>query len=216
MKTETLFDDDEVTVTATMSRRLLDVVADVVRIGEEIGFPSDLKVDPETGEVLEDLSAPDPLTSSALVIADYLGPRLTGSQARLDALIAERKAWEKRIGEMFDARIKREQSYQAWLKSGFRNTLLAYYEANIKPSGPRTLTLGMIKLAKRRTQERVIALDTEAAIAWAKEACPAAVKTTETFLISKADEGAIRAGIVSGVLGSVFAEVPASDTFEVK
>lgn len=196
----------------------MDITTDTstIIVGEETGFLSELRIDPLTGEVLEDLDAPSPHTASALALADYIGPRKTAAEARLAAKVAERDAWISKINEIYGPQIKREESYIAWLKTSCAETFRQYAAANLSGK-TRSMTLGLLKLAFRSKPLMIKVADPAAALAWAKANCPDAVKTTESFLISKVPYSLLEYGIgeTEGFETAFYVE-PASETFEVK
>jgi hypothetical protein len=181
-------------------------------VGEDTGFPSELRINPETGEVLEDLGAPSPDTASALALADYIGPRKTAAEARLAAKVAERDAWIAKIDDIYGPQIKREQGYIAWLKTSSLETFRQYAAANLSGK-TRSMTVGLLKLAFRSSARKIKVNDPAAALQWAIVNCPDAVKTTETVLISKIPAELLESGLVCS---EAFYEEPASETFEVK
>lgn len=210
---DNLFDTDEVKGAPAPGSSPIRL-AEVLTVGTDTGFASDLKIDPETGEVLEDLSAPKFGEIQALEIASYIGPRITGAQARLDAYKAEREAWEKKIGEIYGPKIRREESYLAYLKGIGNLWLKDFAKASLSSGKTRTLTLGLIKLSFRTIPRRVKVTDDPAAVAWAEEHYPGAVKTVKSVLISQIpphlqDEAATTEG-------SGFTEFPEEEKFEVK
>jgi hypothetical protein len=182
-------------------------------VGQETGFPSELRIDPATGEVIDDLGAPSIETASALALADYIGPRKTAAEARLAAKVTERDAWIAKINDIYGPQIKREESYIKRLKTEYVAVFRDYAAANLSGK-TRSLTLGLLKLAFRSVPGRVTAPDADAALAWARANCPEAVKVSESFLISKVPSDLLDSAIAAGE--SPFVAIPASESFEVK
>jgi hypothetical protein len=181
-------------------------------VGQETGFPSELRIDPATGEVIDDLGAPSIETASALALADYIGPRKTAAEARLAAKVTERDAWIAKINDIYGPQIKREESYIKRLKTEYVAVFRDYAAANLSGK-TRSMTLGLLKLAFRSSSRKIKVNDPAAALQWAIVNCPDAVKTTETVLISKIPAELLESGLVCS---EAFYEEPASETFEVK
>lgn len=146
-----------------------------------------LEIDPETGEIVRDRTAPT-YTASALAAADYLGPRLTHARAIHAALVAERDVWQKRIADRFDAEIAFAARRVKWLEDGagfgLWDTLRLYAEEAVKGGKARTLKLGLLKLSFRKKPARVAVTDEERAAQFLKMFCPDAVRTKVSVLTS--------------------------------
>lgn len=157
----------------------------IVALGDDIDGVT-LLLDNETGEILEEIGAPNAEGATAEEIAAYVGDRRARSMARLSGLQARRQAHLDRIAAQFDAPIKREQDYIRYLETTYRESLLAVWDRYTNGGTiARSCKQFLMTLKMRRTRAKVEVTDKGTAVQFLKLCCPAAVKVTESVLVSQ-------------------------------
>ena len=165
---------------------------------------------PLTGEITLQ-EEPDP---DVAAVIDWLGPKRAHATARLAGLEAEKAAWLAKVAAQYDARIQRQRHFIDYLDWRFGALLRAHAARLLEGRKERTVRAGLLTLAFRRTQPRVIVEDEARAVEWLTAAgLTEAVKTTRTVLKSAIPPG-VRATVTLESAGMIY--VPAEDEFEIK
>jgi hypothetical protein len=142
----------------------------------------------DSGEVIGFLDAPrDDLERRNIL--EWLGERLTTSQARAAGFAAEKEFWLKKIGRQYDPQINRQTRIQKQLSFLYAPMAQAYLDeviANFKgKTPPRSVKVGMLLLKYTKTQSRVDILDENKALSYAEENFPDAIKVERSILKSQ-------------------------------
>lgn len=114
--------------------------------------------------------------------AEWAMRHVAGAEADLERLGAQAADWAERISEWF-----RHQSKPLLAKRAFFQAHLERYALEVRAADPKrksvVLPSGVVKT--HASSPRVQVADPEAALAWAREHDPAAVKVVEDVLVSK-------------------------------
>ena len=142
-------------------------------------------IDMETGEIL---ALVDAVPLDELELIRFVGERRANALARLAGLRAERQNHLDRIAAQYDSRIRRAESLVELISSTYAPALEDYTRRRILGRKEKFVDTGLMRLGFRTSREGFEVEDEDAAIAWAKEYVPQAVKVTERVLVSELDD----------------------------
>ena len=170
------------------------------------------RYNPATGEILAVLDLPQNVAIEEIA-RDWLGPRLSSAQARLAGLEAEKAAWLQRVADQYDARLARQKRWISYLEGLYRPALRDYAARLLEGRKERSIKVGLLTLAFRRTQPKVVVQDEQKAVDWLEDrGMYDTIKTVRSVLKSLIPAN-VRETITAEETGMAY--VPAEDTFEV-
>jgi hypothetical protein len=175
-----------------------------------------LLVNGETGEVIGIPDAPPAVIEDTESILGWYGPRRRRIEAKRDGLTAERDALLKQIREHYDPLIKEQESALKWLALRYEGILRAYATGVVgQLEKAKSFKRHLVTLGFRTKTEHFEVKDEAAAIDWARENCPEAVKVKESFLVSQlTDEAKIL--LRQDAAASGIEPIPAHEEFYVR
>jgi phage host-nuclease inhibitor protein Gam len=115
--------------------------------------------------------------------AEWVLDKMAGHEAQIAALSMRLAAIQHNITTL----VKQQNARRAFLEYRYGQELKAFARQNLKGKS-KTWRCAYGLVAFRKTQPGVVVWDEAAAIAWAKEHCPDAVKVKESFLVSVAKD----------------------------
>lgn len=136
-------------------------------------------IDPETGEIVGVVTPKAEFQIDSSEAAEWVLEKWQGLEADLAAIDAREKAILENMGAM-------KRNVQQRIKSlefRFKDELAHYASQNL-PKGKKTWSCPYGQVSFRTTGPKLGVANNELAIGWAKFECPAAVKVTESFLVS--------------------------------
>lgn len=151
-----------------------DQQASPVRQGEWL-------VDPQTGEVVGHAEAKPEFHVVNDDTADWVCSLLSEADADMLALQAQADAIAKRMNQ----RIQRVQRRRDWVLMRFGQELERYVAERLAKGKTRTLTLPHASLSLRRTGGSITVIDIDAALAWARDMAPDAIRESTKYSIDK-------------------------------
>ena len=133
----------------------------------------------------------------------WLAPEVTSEEEALAVMRAIADVKSKQVGvqarynlliKQQERELKRLQNREAWLLQNYQNQLGRYAENALprKPDGSlrlKTLTTPWGDIAIRQSKAKVSVAHEEAAIFWAQDHCPGAIKVKSSVLVSLIPEG---------------------------
>lgn len=138
----------------------------------------------DSGEIIGFLNAPHAEMERRNIL-EWVGERLTTSQAKQAGIEAEKQFWLAKIDKQYNPQINKQIRIQKQLRYMYEPTAKGYMDDMVaahKGKTPlRSLKIGMLLLQLTTTKARVDVLDEPKAIAWAEEKCPDAVKTEKSI-----------------------------------
>lgn len=160
-------DDPTVTIVSTDEDELCLVTED----GEVIGFADAPRDDIDRRNILE-----------------WVGERITTSQARQAGIEAEKAFWLAKIGKQFDPKINKQKRIQDRLEYLYTPVGQAYLDEirakNKSKKEIKSVKIGMITLAYTLTRASTTVEDDSKAITFCEQKFPEAVKVVKSILVS--------------------------------
>lgn len=169
--------------------------------------------DPETGEIVDVLDAPESF-EDAESLAEWLGEALASGSARLAGLEAEKAAWLERVSEQYDADIARAKRKIDWLRSNPAHLEKLKGLFDQQSGGRPSMHIGLLTMRLKRSRESLEVADEARALAYVREKLPEALKVTERVLVSAIDADT-RAALPEDC-GLVWHPAGETETFEVE
>lgn len=164
-------EDPEITIVTTDDEELCLVTED----GEVLGFADAPRDDIDRRNILE-----------------WVGERITTSQARQAGTEAEKNFWLAKIGRQFDPKINKQKRIQARLEYLYTPVGQAYLDelrANNKSKTPiNSVKIGLLTLSYSTTRASTTVEDDTLALKFCEKNCPEAVKTVKSILVSQIPE----------------------------
>ncbi len=140
-------------------------------------------VDTETGEIIGRADVHELFRVTDMDSAEWVLARMQETDAQI---LAETAILQARI-EAQQTRIDVQRRRRDWLERRFGPELEIFAAQELDGKKTRTLQTGFGKLSFRRGVEKIVVREgcIITAVTWAKMNCPAAIKTTETILVSE-------------------------------
>jgi hypothetical protein len=135
-------------------------------------------MDADTGEVIRHIDAPFAVVDRNS--AEWVLQKMMDADAAVFAEEARLAAITRHI----QVRIKEQASRRDWLRARFAVELEQYAGGQLAGRKVRTLVLDYGKIAFRKTTGSTTVLNMPAAVEWARQNAPEAVKVAETVLVT--------------------------------
>jgi hypothetical protein len=132
----------------------------------------------EDGEIVRHISQPFAVVDRNS--AEWVMERLMEADAAIYGDLARLAA----VTEHIQSRIKEQSRRRDWLRARFASELEQYAAGQLCGQKARTLVLDHGKIAFRKTPGSTTVTDMTAAVEWAKQNAPDALKITETVLVT--------------------------------
>lgn len=125
-----------------------------------------------------EVSSPQPWRIESLGSAGWAAARLAELRARRMEYDEEVRRWREAGAKLVRAEAFFEDALKEWA-------------VRSRTATAKTFTLSHGTVSTRLSKARVVVVDEGAAIGWAEEACPDAVKVSKSFLVSKLGDVAV-------------------------
>jgi hypothetical protein len=164
----------------------------------------------ETGEVYGLAEQTKEFTVDSATAAEWVLEKLSEAEGRVVGLKAELAG----VQERFASRIKDQERRSEWLRARFGSELEEFAKSQLDGKS-KTWKGTFGSVAFRATSPRLVVLEQDKAVAFALMACPDAVKTVQSVLVSNIPEN-VKGIMIGQGAPDGFDVIPAGESVSIK